>query len=82
MCFCSLPYHVIFGPITIVDPIGCHGAVLLAWFSGVAVGMIFYPSSHGFPVSFHLVSIYSRANMIASGKMFVANSLPGSYRRS
>ena len=70
-------YHVIFNPIQIHDPIGAFGMILLAWFSGVAVGIIFSSLKPWFP-SFTTIasSIYARANMIASGKMFVANTLP------
>ena len=71
-------YHVSFGPITIVDPIGAMGMVLLAWFTGVSVGMIFLAIKPWFPGFTGIASaIYARANMIASGKMFVANSMPG-----
>jgi len=71
-------YHVIMGPITIINPIGAMGMILLAWFSGVAVGIIFLSLKPWFPGFVSLASsIYARANMIASGKMFVANSLPG-----
>ncbi|MBU2992258.1 ABC transporter permease [Octadecabacter sp. 1_MG-2023] len=71
-------YHVIFGPITIHDPIGAFGMVLLAWFSGVAVGIIFSSLKPWFPGFTSIASsIYARANMIASGKMFVANTMPG-----
>lgn len=71
-------YHVIFEPITIHDPIGALGMVLIAWFSGVAVGIIFSSLKPWFPGFTSIASsIYARANMIASGKMFVANTLPG-----
>lgn len=71
-------YHVIFGPITIYDPISSMGMVLLAWFTGVAVGMIFLSIKPWFPGFTSIASsIYARANMIASGKMFVANTMPG-----
>lgn len=71
-------YHVIFEPITIHDPIGAIGMILLAWFSGVAVGMIFLSLKPWFPGFVTIASsIYARANMIASGKMFVANAMPG-----
>jgi len=72
-------YHVIFTPIEIFDPIGAFSMVLMSWFSGVAVGMVFLaikPWSPGFTKLG--ATIYSRANMIASGKMFVANTLPPS----
>jgi len=71
-------YHVAFTPLEIMDPVGAFGMVLLAWFSGVAVGMVFLAIKPWFPTFIGLVSqIYTRANMIASGKMFVANALPG-----
>lgn len=72
-------YHIIMGPITILDPVGCMGMVLLAWFTGVAIGLIFLSIRPWAPAVTSLGStLYARANMIASGKMFVANTLPGS----
>lgn len=69
-------YHVIFQPITIEDPVGALGMLLLAWFSGVAVGMVLLPIKPWFPSFAALANtIWSRANMIFSGKMFVANTL-------
>ena len=70
-------YHVIFGPITILDPVGSMAMVILAWFTGSAVGVVFLSLKPWFPGFVQIASsIFSRANMIASGKMFVANSLP------
>lgn len=71
-------YHVAFTPITIEDPVGAYGMVLVAWISGVGVGMIFLAIKPWLPEIARIgSSIYSRANMVASGKMFVANSMPG-----
>lgn len=71
-------YHVIFGPISILDPAGTFAMLLLAWFSGVAVGIVFLSLKPWFPDFVSIASsIYARANMIASGKMFVANTMPG-----
>jgi len=71
-------YDVAFTRVEIMPPAGAFGMVLLAWFSGVAVGMVFLAVKPWFPTFVGLASqIYSRANMIASGKMFVANALPG-----
>lgn len=71
-------YHALWTPITIYHPIGAMGCVLLAWFSGVAVGIIFLALKPWFPGFVTVASsIYARANMIASGKMFVANTMPG-----
>jgi ABC-type polysaccharide/polyol phosphate export permease len=69
-------YHAVWGPITIEDPVGAMGMLLMAWFSGVAVGSVFLALKPWFPdVAGILNTIWSRANMIASGKMFVANML-------
>lgn len=74
-----LVYHLAFTPITIYDPIGSLKMVLLAWFTGIAIGMVFLAIKPWAPSFTKLGStIYSRANMIASGKMFVANTLPSS----
>jgi ABC-type polysaccharide/polyol phosphate export permease len=71
-------YHTLFAPITIIDPIGAFAMVLLSWFTGCAVGLIFMSLRPWFPTFVSVaVTIYQRANMIASGKMFLANSLPG-----
>lgn len=69
-------YHSAFVPVEIEDPVGAFGMVLLAWFSGVAVGMVFLAATPWWPTGIGLVkTIYARANMIFSGKMFVANTL-------
>jgi len=70
-------YHIGFQPIHIIDPVGAFGMLLLAWFSGVAVGLNFLALKPWFP-QFSAIGtqLYTRANMIASGKMFLANSLP------
>jgi ABC-type polysaccharide/polyol phosphate export permease len=71
-------YHVLFTPVTIDNPSGAMGMVLLSWLSGVGVGIVFASIKPWFP-DFVTVgsSVYSRLNMVASGKMFVANTLPG-----
>ncbi|WP_095588005.1 ABC transporter permease [Actibacterium ureilyticum] len=71
-------YHVGFTPITIQDPAGAMGMILLAWFTGVSVGMVLRAAKPWFPGIVNIIStIYTRANMIASGKMFLANTMPG-----
>ena len=72
-------YHIGWGPIEIHDPAGAMGMVLLSWFSGVAVGMVFLALKPWAPQAVSIISsVYARANMIASGKMFVANMMPSS----
>lgn len=70
-------YNAGWGPIEIYNPIGAIAALLLAWFSGVAMGLVLLAIKPWYPgVVMVLSTIYARANMIASGKMFVANALP------
>lgn len=72
-------YHTAFSPITIYNFAGAFGMILLAWATGIAVGMVFLALKPWYPGFVGLAStIYARANMIASGKMFVAKTLPGS----
>ena len=77
-CFVVLfLYHVIMTPIHIDKPIGALAMLLLSWFTGVGVGMVFLALKPFFPGFVQIAStIYARANMIASGKMFLANTLP------
>ena len=70
-------YHAAFNPIEIYDPIGCLAMLMLAWFTGCALGLVLLALKPWFPVFTQVFSqIYQRANMLASGKMFVANTLP------
>ncbi|MFQ1700397.1 ABC transporter permease [Loktanella agnita] len=70
-------YHIAFVPITIDQPVAAMGMVLLSWFSGCAVGMVLLAIKPWAPTLVSVIqTIYIRANMIASGKMFLANSLP------
>lgn len=70
-------YHVAFTPVVINQPAGAFGMVLLAWFTGVAIGLVFLSLKPWFPAFVGIVvTIFQRINMIASGKMFVVNSLP------
>lgn len=77
-CFVILSvYHLAFTPITIHDPVGAMALLLLAWFSGIAVGMVFLGIKPWSPaLSRTLTTFYQRVNMFASGKMFVANTIP------
>ena len=72
-----LIYYVIFSPFVIDDPVGAFSMFLLAWFTGCAVGLLFFALQPWAPTfTTVLKTLYQRANMIASGKMFVANTLP------
>lgn len=70
-------YHVAFTPLQIEDPFSAFGMLLLAWFTGCALGIVLLAIKPWFPGFVQIFSqVYQRANMIASGKMFVANTLP------
>jgi len=70
-------YYSIATPFVVENPAGAIGMLIMAWFSGVAVGLVFLGLKPWFPGFTGIISaLYARANMIASGKMFLANSLP------
>lgn len=72
-----LAYHLLWQPLSIDKPIGALGTMMLAWFSGVAVGSVFLALKPWIPGPVGIVQqVYTRINMFASGKMFVANQLP------
>ena len=72
-------YHAAFQPIHIDDWVGLMAMFLLSWGSGCGIGMIFKSAKPWSPTAVGIVStLYQRANMIASGKMFVANTMPTS----
>lgn len=71
-------YHVLVNPVSIAHPVGCLAMFLQAWFSGACIGLVFLGIRPWAPkVAPLLTTIYQRINMFASGKMFVANVLPG-----
>jgi ABC-type polysaccharide/polyol phosphate export permease len=71
-------YHLGWGPITIYNPAGAIAMLILAWFSGVAIGMLFLGLKPWAPAFANIAQMmFTRANMVASGKMFVANAMPG-----
>lgn len=74
-------YVVAFRPVTIENPAGALGMVMLAWSSGIGIGLIFRAIRPWQPeLATIATTIFMRANMVASGKMFVANSLPPRIR--
>ena len=77
--FILLGYHLLWTPLEIHQPAGAVAMMLLAWASGIAVGVCFLAVKPWFPKSVGIAQqIYSRFNMFASGKMFVANAMPAS----
>lgn len=56
---------------------GCLGMLLLAWFWGCCVGLVFLSIRPWWPKGAAVITMmYQRLNMIASGKMFLANTIP------
>jgi ABC-type polysaccharide/polyol phosphate export permease len=73
-----LALHVVRGPVEIADPIAWMGFTGLAWFTGVTIGLLLMSLKPFAPAATKIVmQVYTRANMITSGKMFVANAMPG-----
>ena len=70
-------YHVAFTPFEIDQIAPAFGMLMISWFTGAALGLVLLSLKPWFPTFTGLFStIYQRVNMIASGKMFVANTLP------
>ena len=70
-------YHTLLNPVYIADPVSSLGLFILAWATGCAVGLVLFAMMPWFPTFTSLfATIYKRAQMLASGKMFVANTLP------
>lgn len=70
-------YHIAFTPLVIEDATSAFGMFLVGWFTGFGIGVValaLKPWAPGFIGVF--TQLYQRANMLASGKMFVANTLP------
>ena len=71
--------HTLFTPVVIHDWPGAFMMFLLAWGSGCVIGLVLMAAKPWMPDVVQIVQlVYIRANMIASGKMFVANMLPTS----
>jgi ABC-type polysaccharide/polyol phosphate export permease len=72
-------YHAAFTPIEFHDLPGALAMMILSWISGAAIGTIVLAAKPWQPDAVGIISqLYQRANMIASGKMFVANAMPSS----
>ncbi|MDQ2090370.1 ABC transporter permease [Marimonas arenosa] len=74
-------YHVAVTPFEVEFPAATFGMLLLAWFTGAALGVVMLAIKPWAPSLVSVTTtVYQRANMIASGKMFVANMLPADKR--
>lgn len=71
-------YSVSVAPVEIQEPGGAFAMLILAWFTGCTVGLVFLAIAPWFPSTAKMLStVYKRMNMVFSGKMFVANALGG-----
>ncbi len=65
------------GVLEVDNPAGMVLPILLAWTSGIVIGLLFLAVKPFAPKLTKIVSsVYMRANMITSGKFFVASSIP------
>ncbi|PVA10035.1 ABC transporter permease [Pelagivirga sediminicola] len=77
MALILFAYHVAVNPFEVEYPFPAIGMLLLSWFTGAAIGLVLLSIKPWFPTFVAtFATVYQRANMIASGKMFVANMLP------
>jgi ABC-type polysaccharide/polyol phosphate export permease len=74
-------YHALWNPITIDQPVGMVGMLLVAWYTGIGIGMIFMAATPWQPDTVGIIrTIYQRANIVASGKMLLANNTSPTLR--
>jgi ABC-type polysaccharide/polyol phosphate export permease len=70
--------HTVIEPVVLHDWSGAFMMYFLAWGLGASIGLILLAAKPWAPDMVNIVQmVYVRANMIASGKMFLANMLPG-----
>lgn len=76
--FCILLLiHAMIMEVQIDNWVGAFGMFLLSWFAGVVIGICLMALMPWMPDVVNMLSlIYIRANMIFSGKMFLANMMP------
>ncbi|WP_299950158.1 ABC transporter permease [uncultured Ruegeria sp.] len=71
-------YSVAVSPLEIQEPSGAFAMLVLAWFTGCSVGLVFLALKPWFPNTVTILkNVYRRMNMVFSGKMFVGNALGG-----
>ena len=74
-------YFMLWTRFEVDQPIQAYGTFLVAWFSGASIGLVLLAVKPWYPVPVGIITtVYTRASMIASGKMFVANAMPGYMR--
>lgn len=72
-------YHALWQPVTIYRPVETFAVFLSVCFVGFAIGVVMYAIKPWMPQASRLITMfYTRLNMVASGKFFLANMLPSS----
>ena len=81
MSFILAVYHCAWKPLNFDNFIGFLIFFLLGWFAGVGIGLFAKAMQPWAPRIIGIAqTLYQRINMFSSGKMFLANSLPGDRR--
>lgn len=77
MCVVLLLTHTLVEPVTFYNLKGFMLCFSIAWLSGVSIGLLFLSLKPFVPTIVDLATtIYQRSNMIFSGKMVLASTLP------
>lgn len=70
-------YHTLYHPLEMENWRGALGMMIFAWACGSCLGLCFLSVRTWLPVPGQIATtLFARANMVASGKMFAANTLP------
>lgn len=74
-------YHTFFNPVYVHEPVPLIGIFLLSWASGVGIGMVLRSARPWQPELISvLTTVLMRINVIASGKMVLANNTSPTLR--
>ncbi|WP_229583105.1 ABC transporter permease [Paracoccus sp. S-4012] len=78
-CFVILGGYSLFKPLYFEHPVASLGMLILAWANGCAIGLVLLALRPWMPEVVKILTLMiQRVQMIASGKMFLANALPAS----
>jgi len=70
--------HTLIEPVVFYNFKGFMLCFFIAWFSGISIGLLFLSLAPYAPTIIGLITlIYTRSNMIFSGKMMLASTMPG-----
>lgn len=76
-CVIILTVYYCFKPFVIEYPVATFSMLILAWASGVAIGVVLLALRPWAPGLANILTlVFQRANMVFSGKMFLASQMP------